>query len=173
VSGEWAILTLGWLVRFPGFSALIRLIYVLGGITDSKRIAWPLLTNLGCPAGSTPENCSKSQNMGWRYLYIILGGTCLILSIIRTFVLRSKESPRWLMSTGEVQAAVDVLNAISAANKSDYTATVSDFTASTQTLQQTKSLRENLHRMKRLFKGPKQARLMICLILIWMLVGIA
>lgn len=77
------------------------------------------------------------------------------------------------MSTGEVQAAVDVLNAISAANKSDYTATVSDFTASTQTLQQTKSLRENLHRMKRLFKGPKQARLMICLILIWMLVGIA
>lgn len=77
------------------------------------------------------------------------------------------------MSTGEIEAAVDVLNAISAANKSDYTVTVSDFAASSQTIHQTKSLRENLRRMRGLFKGAKQARLMFCLILTWMLIGIA
>jgi hypothetical protein len=137
------------------------------------HIAWPLLTNLGCPAGSTPETCSKSENMGWRYLYITLGGLCLMLSMVRAFILRSKESPRWLMSIGEIDAAVEVLNGISAANKSDYTASVSDFSASSQTRQHTKSPRENMKRVANLFKGPKKARLMVCLMLLWMLVGIA
>lgn len=78
-----------------------------------------------------------------------------------------------MMSTGEIEAAVDVLNAISAANKSDYTAYVADFFASSLTLQDTKTPGENMKRVANLFKGPKKARLIICLMLLWMLVGIA
>ena len=37
-------------------------------------VAWPLLVNFGCPGGSTSETCARSENMGWRYLYITLGG---------------------------------------------------------------------------------------------------
>lgn len=137
-------------------------------------LAWPLLVNFGCPSGSTPETCSKSDNMGWRYLYIVLGGLCLVMSLIRSFVFRSQESPRWLIACGRIPEAVDVLNAISSTNGSNYTVSVDQFIPVPERSQnETVSIHDNLRRAGKLFSGPKQLRLMICLILMWILIGIA
>jgi MFS family permease len=43
-------------------------------------IAWPLLGNLTCQEG---EECTRSKNMGWRYLAITMGGIVLLLWAIR------------------------------------------------------------------------------------------
>ncbi|KAM0546949.1 hypothetical protein ACHAPJ_010609 [Fusarium lateritium] len=138
-------------------------------------IAWPLLVNFGCPSGSTPENCSKGENMGWRYLYITLGGLCLVMSLVRAFVLRSAESPRWLISCGRMHEAAEVINNISKMNKSSYHITEDQFLPITQTEtdNEVRSWRANIHRAAELFAGPKQLRLMIGLIMIWALIGIA
>lgn len=111
--------------------------------------------------------------MGWRYLYVTLGGLCLIMSCIRAFVLRSKESPRWLMATGEIQQAVDVLNHISAANRSAYGVTVNDFIPSMRSKRHTRTLKQNITRLGLLFHGSKRLRLMIGLGVMWTLIGIA
>ncbi|KAH7173167.1 putative sugar transporter [Fusarium flagelliforme] len=138
-------------------------------------IAWPLLVNLGCPSGSTPDNCRKADNMGWRYLYITLGGLCLVMSLIRAFVLRSTESPRWLISCGRMKEAAEVINNISKMNKSDYHVTENQFIliGQPETNTEVRSWHANLHRAKELFHGPKQLRLMVGLIMIWVLIGIA
>ncbi|KLO95346.1 related to synaptic vesicle transporter SV2 (major facilitator superfamily) [Fusarium fujikuroi] len=138
-------------------------------------IAWPLLVNFGCPSGSTPETCSRSDNMGWRYLYITLGGLCLVMSLIRAFVLRSLESPRWLVSCGKMEEAAEVINHISRMNKSDYHVTGDSFLQPEQAKAdgEVRSWRANIVRASRLFSGAKQIRLMIGLIMIWALIGIA
>ena len=136
-------------------------------------IAWPLLVNFGCPSGSTPANCSRSENMGWRYLYIIIGGVCLIMAFARALVLGTRESPRWLTSCGRVEETVVVLNAISATNKTDYRVDISQFVQTAQGSKTTQSFVENVKRAAQLFAGPRKLRLMICLIGIWLLIGIA
>ncbi|KAH8896209.1 putative sugar transporter [Thozetella sp. PMI_491] len=137
-------------------------------------IAWPLLSTFGCPGGSTPATCSKADNMGWRYLYITIGGICLVMAIIRSLVLRSRESPKWLASAGRIDEAVDSLNAISAINGSDYRVTDADFVATETTagVANRNSIKENYTRALDLFKGTKKLQLMICLIGFWAFVGI-
>ncbi|KAK7402685.1 hypothetical protein QQX98_011548 [Neonectria punicea] len=158
-----------WSFVLPGLAGIWGVGNVFTGL-----IAWPLLVNFGCPSGSTPDNCSRKDNMGWRYLYIALGGLCLIMSLIRSFVLRSQESPRWLISCGRIPEAVGVLNTISSTNGSDYTVSVDQFIpVPEQTNKETLSVRENVRRAAKLFSGPKQARLMACLVVMWMLIGIA
>lgn len=110
--------------------------------------------------------------MGWRYLYITLGGLCLIMSFIRALVLKSRESPRWLVSCGRFAEAVDTLNKISSINGSDYTLAADHFNqAPQQDIQQTRSLRENARRTTALFAS--NPRLMACLVFLWILIGIA
>lgn len=140
---------------------------------NNSYTAWSLLVHFGCEAGSTPETCPKSANMGWRYLYLVIGGLCLVMSLIRAFVLRSKESPRWLVLTGEIDQTVDVLNYISGKNGSDYNITTEGFITSTRTMREIRSLRQNMQRCAGLFSPGKRLQLMLGLIIMWTLIGIA
>ncbi|PNP59966.1 hypothetical protein FNYG_14703 [Fusarium nygamai] len=49
---EWSFI----LTRLAG-------IWGLGNVVTGL-IAWPILVNFGCPSGSTPENCSRGDNIG-------------------------------------------------------------------------------------------------------------
>jgi len=110
--------------------------------------------------------------MGWRYLYITLGGLCVIMSLIRGLVIRSRESPKWLVSMGRVDEAIDVLNNISDVNKSDHRVSAANFGPAAFHIHGSISFQENARRALNLFRGPKQLRLMLCLIGLWVLVGI-
>lgn len=135
-------------------------------------IAWPLLVNFSC-SGTTPDTCPRSENMGWRYLYITLGGLCLLMAIGRALVLSGSESPKWLVSRGNVEEAVVVLNQISLANKSEHRVTAAQFNVLPQdTFPPNRSYLKRFGRISQLFEGRKRAQLMICLISLWMLVGI-
>ena len=77
----------------------------------------------GCaalPAG-TPQNsstcCTSGSNMGWRYLFIILGAITLAIFFLRYFVFHFYESPKFLLSKGDEQKAIDVLHKIAKFNK--------------------------------------------------------
>lgn len=131
-----------------------------------------MLVNFGCPAASTPETCVKGDNMGWRYLYITLGGMCLVMAFIRALVLRSRESPKWLVSCGRITEAVDALNKISSINGSDHSLTVENFAPAQQQGVQVRSLRENARRTAALFNA-RHLRLSACLAVLWILIGIA
>lgn len=93
------------------------------------------------------------------------------MAILRTFALGMSESPKWLVSRGKTDEAVVSINSISRVNKSTYTMSSSqlheDLTESA------KDVKSTLGMVAGLFRGSQQARSMICLIIIWLLVGIA
>lgn len=61
--------------------------------------------------------CTVSSNMGWRYLVIILGCMTLFVFFLRFVVFRFYESPKFLLSKGKEQEAIDVLHKIAKFNK--------------------------------------------------------
>ncbi|KAJ5098123.1 sugar transporter, partial [Penicillium argentinense] len=158
----------------PRWSFILSGLASIWGIGNAITglIAWPLLVNFGCASGSDPSTCPKSANMGWRYLYIIIGGLSLVMSFIRALVLRSRESPGWLISCGRIDEAVSVLNSISATNKSEYRVRSDQFIP-TSLESPSQSLGETFHRARKLFVGPKQLRLVLLMVGMWAFVGIA
>lgn len=110
--------------------------------------------------------------MGWRYLYIILGGLCLIMSVLRTFTLGMSESPKWLVSRGELNEAVASINTMSKLNKSTYVMMVDQLRPHEH--EDSKSaIKKAASMVGALFQGSKQIRSMICLVILWLLIGIA
>ncbi|PWY69071.1 Clavaminate synthase-like protein [Aspergillus heteromorphus CBS 117.55] len=79
-------------------------------------LAWVFLANFSCPTDSTPATCHRSENMGWRYTLITLGALSLAFTFIRVFVFKLPETPRYLLSKGQDQAAVDAVNYVARQN---------------------------------------------------------
>ncbi|KAE8163824.1 major facilitator superfamily domain-containing protein [Aspergillus tamarii] len=171
-SPNWAALNIFVVLAafFGGGNCIVAI--DLTRFVDSSWTAWPLVVNFCCPAGATPETCTKANNMGWRYLYIILGGLCLVMSVLRTFALGMSESPKWLVSRGELNEAVASINTISKVNKSTYVMMVDQLRPHEQDDSKS-AIKKAASMVGALFHGSKQIRSMICLILLWLLIGIA
>ncbi|KAF8196664.1 MFS general substrate transporter [Mycena galopus ATCC 62051] len=89
-------------------------------------LAWPLIANFSC--SSSAATCTKSDNMGWRYLLFTLGALTLILSSIRFFVFDLVESPRFLVGIGMDERAVEVIHQMAAYNSTTTTLSLEDLT---------------------------------------------
>ncbi|EGN93900.1 hypothetical protein SERLA73DRAFT_63292 [Serpula lacrymans var. lacrymans S7.3] len=83
-------------------------------------VAWPLIANYSCPTPAAtdlnPPPCLRSANEGWRYFLYAMGGLMLVLWIIRFFVFKLYESPKYLMGRGEDELAVKIVHKIAAYN---------------------------------------------------------
>lgn len=79
----------------------------------ANLIAWPLLGNLTCQEDST---CTRSQNMGWRYFLIVMGGISMIEFFIRFICFTIFESPKYLMGKGKDEDAVAVVQEVARRN---------------------------------------------------------
>ncbi|KAL4937858.1 hypothetical protein BDV06DRAFT_232288 [Aspergillus oleicola] len=129
------------------------------GTALTALISWLVVVNFCCPNGSDPSSCTKSQNMGWRYIEIILGGLCLLMALARSLVLGMHESPQWLVSQGRK-------------NKTQYIAAIGQFCDVPQDQVSKRSWLSELASIRELFVGRRKIRLMASLILLWGLVGI-
>ncbi|KAJ7746947.1 MFS general substrate transporter [Mycena maculata] len=90
-------------------------------------LAWPLIANFSC--STSASTCSKSENMGWRYLLFTLGALTLVLSMIRFFAFNLLESPRFLVGIGRDQSAVNVIHQIAAYNSTTTNLSLEDLTS--------------------------------------------
>lgn len=72
-------------------------------------VAWPFLAYYSCTEHQT---CTNENNSGWRYTFYTLGSLVFILSLLRMFVIRLKESPKWLLSQNRDAEVVKVLQEI-------------------------------------------------------------
>lgn len=77
-------------------------------------IAWPLLGNLTCQ--ETDTNCTKSENMGWRYFLICMGGLTLLMFALRFLCFTIYESPKYLMGQGRDDEAVKIVHEVARRN---------------------------------------------------------
>ncbi|KAL9000240.1 MAG: hypothetical protein Q9169_001142 [Polycauliona sp. 2 TL-2023] len=91
----------------------------------ASLVAWGFLPTYSCatdlescnisPAGE--PCCTRSQNMGWRYLNLTLGAMTLVMFICRFFLFHLYESPKYLLSQGRQPEAVAAVHGIAYKNR--------------------------------------------------------
>ncbi|KAF7798232.1 hypothetical protein EIP86_009449 [Pleurotus ostreatoroseus] len=91
-------------------------------------VAWPLIANFSCPQNAVPGTCTRSENMGWRYLLFTLGGCTLVLWGLRFFIFTLEESPRFLAGRGHDEEAVAVIQRLATYNGRPCSLTVEQLT---------------------------------------------
>lgn len=106
------------------------------GVVIASAISYGTAANFRCniklPACAAVKAgepcCSLSSNMGWRYEVIIIGAMTLFIFGVRFMFFRFYESPKFLVSRGREQDAIDILHKIAKFNKVDPpTLTLEDF----------------------------------------------
>ncbi|ORY35320.1 major facilitator superfamily transporter [Naematelia encephala] len=90
-------------------------------------VAWPLLGNLTCQ--ETATTCTRSENMGWRYFIITMGGIALCMFLIRFLAFSIYESPKYLMGKGRDEDAVRVVHEVARRNRTTSTLVLEDLKA--------------------------------------------
>lgn len=90
-------------------------------------VAWPLLGHMTCETTNT--NCTKSENMGWRYFMITVGGVTLILFLIRFVAFTIFESPKFHMGKGNDAEAVRIVHEVARRNGKTSPLTIEDLQA--------------------------------------------
>lgn len=96
------------------------------GQAVAALIGWPLIANYSCP--SAGSNCRYDNNLGWRYTFWTFGGLTLVMFLLR-LLFRVYETPKYLLSKGLDQQAVDVVQKIAARNGRTTWLTISHFEA--------------------------------------------
>ncbi|KAF5013019.1 hypothetical protein FDECE_966 [Fusarium decemcellulare] len=143
----------------------------LGGL-----LAWPLIANFSCPQDADYTTCKNSDNMGWRYQYILVGGIAFILASLRIFCMKMEESPKWLVTQGKFDEAIAALSVMARENKTDLNITASDFHPVAH-LEDGATKREQLRSyvvgMKGLFATKMQALSTSGVMVLWACIGVA
>ncbi|KAM3451585.1 hypothetical protein BB8028_0005g11840 [Beauveria bassiana] len=143
------------------------------GVALGGYLAWPLITFYSCPQYSTPQTCRNSDNMGWRYQYVLIGGLSLIAALIRIFVMKMEESPKWLVAMGRFDDAVVILKKMATVNRTLVDISPQDFQPITVITTAESHNVSHLALIKRLFANRKLAYSTSGILLLWMCKGIA
>ncbi|EAW11404.1 putative sugar transporter [Aspergillus clavatus NRRL 1] len=91
----------------------------------ASLLAWAFIPTYTCAddlpsclkVGDGVECCSKSNNMGWRYLVLTMGALTIVMFICRFFLFHLYESPKFLLSRGRQEEAVAAVYGIAHKNK--------------------------------------------------------
>ncbi|RMZ86200.1 hypothetical protein DV737_g196, partial [Chaetothyriales sp. CBS 132003] len=154
-------------------------------------LGWVFIANYSCPSDSEPGTCRKEDNMGWRYIMFTLGALSLAFAIIRMFIFKLPESPRFLLTKGRDMEAVEAVNYVARRNGKPEPLTLEMFTQidldlgvtvspeqQGQALSKMQILKENLadfnlSNFNNLFATRKLAQHTSIIWLIWLTIGIA
>ncbi len=75
------------------------------------------------------NNCPGSENMGWRYVWIVNGGIVLVIAILRLTVIKLEETPKFLVCNQRDEEAVECLQRIAAKYNRPCSLTLEDLEA--------------------------------------------
>lgn len=89
-------------------------------------LAWGLINNYSC---TSAYNCPDSSNLGWRYLYYVIGGIALLMAAARVVFMELNESPKFLLSQGLDEEVVKLVQHIAKTNGKESTLSVEAFKA--------------------------------------------
>lgn len=143
-------------------------------------IAWPLLGGMTCQQTATV--CNRSDNMGWRYFMLAVGGLTLIMFFIRFVLFTIFESPKYLMGKGRDEDAVRIVHEVAQRNGRTSSLTIDDLkacepegyvhqaTASAALKRRLESV--NLDHVRALFATRKLAWNTAGLMIVWAFIGL-
>lgn len=151
------------------------------GQTIAALISWAFIPNNSCEG---PDFCPSHINRGWRYCWYVNSGICLFAALVRLFVLKMDETPKFLVSTGKDAEAIEVLKKISIKYNRPMTLTLEDMEECGPIVQDYfdpekdgYSLKALLRAMKTnlkvLFQSPVVIKSSILIFLSWGFIGIS
>ncbi|TPX31437.1 hypothetical protein SmJEL517_g05238 [Synchytrium microbalum] len=101
---------------------LLSVFWPVGQVATSLS-GWFLMPSRSC---ASALDCPRSSNEGWRYVLFVLGTMTGAMFVARFFVFRMLESPKFLLSRGKRQEALDVLNHLGRQGKIELDLTIED-----------------------------------------------
>ncbi|TRX92306.1 hypothetical protein FHL15_006921 [Xylaria flabelliformis] len=75
-------------------------------------ICWGFLVPARWNCDLEGDECPRSSNMGWRYVYFTAGALVLVLSILRVTIVRLKETPKYQLTEGDDAGLVHNLQSL-------------------------------------------------------------
>jgi len=145
-------------------------------------IAWPLLGNSKFNCQVTQTVCTRSENMGWRYFVIVMGGISMIEFFIRFVCFTVYESPKYLMGKGRDEDAVRIVHEVARRNGKTSNLTLADLQAcdplgsgartDAAAALERKLEKFNFTHVKALFATKKLAFSTSLIMLVWAFIGL-
>ncbi|KAL4875845.1 major facilitator superfamily domain-containing protein [Aspergillus karnatakaensis] len=141
--------------------------------------AWAFMPNYSC---ADAASCTYDNNQGWRYVWYTSGAFVFVLSILRITVIRLEETPKFLVSDGQDEKVVAVLQNIAQKYNRPCSLTVERLTAFGETPRHTQGSRRSyqiislpeLGRHLRGLYATKKMGLSTTLVWFsWLLIGLA
>ena len=94
------------------------------GVVAGSAIAYGTAAKYRCDiklpscsaVGEGEACCTVSSNMGWRYEVIVIGSVTFAVFFVRYFIFTFYESPKFLLSRGREEEAIEVLRKIAVFN---------------------------------------------------------
>ncbi|KAI9699021.1 MAG: hypothetical protein M1836_003210 [Candelina mexicana] len=105
------------------------------GVVIASGLAYGYIPSHSCPTdlkscNASPKPtpcCTKAENFGWRYLILTTGAITLGVFFLRFVIFRFQESPKFLLSKGKDEKAIEVLQYIARFNGRENHITLEDF----------------------------------------------
>ncbi|KAL1704299.1 major facilitator superfamily domain-containing protein [Schizophyllum commune] len=142
-------------------------------------VAWGFIANFSCDADTPQGECSKANNMGWRYTFYLLGSLTCLMFVFRYFVFDLQESSKYLLARGRDEEALEVLQHIARRNGRKINLTLADLKLVKDEAGRTnrdiarRTLKISLSHLKPLCDGRRLAINTSMTILLWGLIGLA
>lgn len=110
-----ATITLEFLPTNRRFLVAALSIFQPLGVLVCSGISYGLIPKYAC---DSPETCTRSNNMGWRYTLYTLGCITWLIFVARFFIFSFRESPQYLLARGKDAKALKIIQQILHTNKS-------------------------------------------------------
>ncbi|BCS27349.1 MFS transporter [Aspergillus puulaauensis] len=156
-----------WLVTFLA-------VWWAVGYTITGLLAWAFMSNFSCDPDATVAECTRADNMGWRYLHIACGGLVLLTSILRLAGIKMAETPRWLASQNRDEDLYRVLLDLSEKYNRPFTLKLEDLRSQGRVQGTEKSVWSSLRLASHftgLFSTGKLTYSTIMIIINWLFIG--
>jgi hypothetical protein len=154
-----------WLVTFLS-------VWWAVGYTITGLLAWAFMSNFSCETDAIV--CSRTDNMGWRYLHFTCGALVLVLSILRLLAIRMVQTPKWLTSQNRDEELYAILLDLSQKYQRPFSLTLENLQSQGRVLHTEKSVWSGLRlrsHFSGLFSTSKLAYSTVMIIINWLLIG--
>ncbi|KAH8703412.1 putative sugar transporter [Talaromyces proteolyticus] len=156
-----------WLVTFLA-------VWWAVGYTITGLLAWAFMSDYSCAPDATVTECTRADNMGWRYLHFTCGSLVLVLSVLRLLLVRMVQTPKWLTSQNRDEELYRILVDLSEKYKRPLSLTFEKLQSQGRVLHTDKSVWSGL-RLRNHFSGLFSTRRLaystIMIIINWLLIG--
>ncbi|TAQ89704.1 hypothetical protein B7494_g1991 [Chlorociboria aeruginascens] len=156
-----------WLVTFMS-------IWWAVGYTITGLLAWAFMSDFSCPADATVAECTRQDNMGWRYLHFTCGALVIVMAIMRLLVIKMIQTPRWLIAQNRDEEVIKNLNDSALKYNRGFSLTLEELEAEGRVLHTEKSVWSNVRtkmHFKGLFQGRKLGISTVIIIANWFVIG--